>query len=80
MAVQITACHLCVKDVESFFNRKRIPYSSRKLNGGRTRLEVNISDPRNWQEGSLAKTCWNRLQFTYHAAQRNGNQIKCTNC
>jgi hypothetical protein len=80
MPVKITSCQLCTPDVHNFFKRKGIPFTSKHIGGGKTKTEVNITSPSTWQEGSLAKMCWNKIQFTYHNAHRNGDSIKCLNC
>ncbi len=55
-------------------NSLGIPYAK---NG--KKVVVNISNPTSWAPTSLAATCWRNLQFSYHAAVRNGNTIACSN-
>ncbi|KAK4242390.1 hypothetical protein C8A03DRAFT_29490 [Achaetomium macrosporum] len=75
MAITVKACHLCMTEVKTRLDSMGIPYTT----SGNT-LTVNCSSPSKWPETSLMATCWRGLQFAYHAATRNGNTIKCTNC
>ncbi len=61
-------------DVKAKLDSMGLPYTS-----GKGKIVVNISNPTSWTATSLAAMCWRSLQFTYHAAQRNGNTIACSN-
>ncbi len=62
-----------MNDVRAKLNSMGIPYETRG-----NRLTVNITNPTSWAPTSLAAMCWNGLQFSYHAAKRNGNTISCS--
>jgi hypothetical protein len=61
-------------DVKAKLDSMGIPYTASK-----GKVVVNITNPTSWTATSLASMCWRQLQFTYHAAVRNGNTIKCSN-
>jgi hypothetical protein len=62
-----------MNDVRAKLDSMRIPYT---MSG--KKLIVNISNPASWAPTSLAAMCWRGLQFSYHAAVRNGNTIACS--
>ncbi|KAK3900104.1 hypothetical protein C8A05DRAFT_36273 [Staphylotrichum tortipilum] len=74
MPVTVKACHLCMTAVCDKLNSLGIPYTK---NG--KKVVVNISSPTTWAASSLAAMCWRKLEFSYHAAVRNGNTISCSN-
>lgn len=79
MPISVTACSVCSNDVKKALDRAKIPYQT-SAGRGRTKFSINCSSPSSWPGDSLSATCWRNLQFTYHAAKRNGDTIKCSNC
>jgi hypothetical protein len=66
--------HYSKKDVLTKLNKLGLPYD---ITGKRT-ITVHISSPEHWAPTSLTAMCWRKLEFSYHAAYRNGNKIKCS--
>lgn len=62
-----------MNDVRAKLDSMRMPYTTKG-----NRLVVNITNPTSWAATSLAAMCWRGLQFSYHAAVRNGNTIACS--
>ena len=61
-------------DVRDKLKSLNIPFTEK----GNRQIEVNISNPSGWENTSLKKACWDKLEFTYHAAKRNGDTISCS--
>ncbi|KAK4099232.1 hypothetical protein N658DRAFT_508877 [Parathielavia hyrcaniae] len=73
MPITVKACISCMSDVKKKLDGLGIPYTT-----SRNTLTVNCTSPSQWGKQSLAAMCWRGLEFSHHAATRNGNTIKCS--
>ncbi|KAK4235014.1 hypothetical protein C8A03DRAFT_18179 [Achaetomium macrosporum] len=78
MPITCKACSICRDSVEQALERVNLPYTHSQ-SGSTSIYTVNITSPTTWNPNSLAKLCWNKLEFPYHQAKRSGNTIQCTN-